>query len=194
MRKLSHLQTEASGQKLVMLACPVPVQSSGAYCLGSRGRHVVQCRRVEPQLCFRSSQHCRRRCFQHSLHNPGHSALHHKPAHPSVCHAAQPPKKDSKTGINSSTGDTASSSTSSSSEDAARKASNAAASTSRHSPASERRGAFSRLPLLGPLQQSIAAFLRSIKQFFGRIPAFIQREKLQRLHKKALDEPDNADR
>ena len=194
MRKVSHLQTEASEQKLVMLGCPVPVQSSGAYCLGSRRRHVVQCRRADPQICLRSSQHCRRRCFGHSLHNHGHPALHHKPPHSRVCHAAQPPKKDSETGISSSAGDTATSSASSSSEDAARKASNASASTSRHSPASEHHGAFSRLPLLGRLQQSIAAFLRSIQQFFGRIPAFIQREKLQRLHKKALDEPDNADR
>lgn len=40
----------------------------------------------------------------------------------------------------------------------------------------------------------IAAFFQRIANFIRGLPAFVQREKLQRLHKKALDDPTNSDR
>ena len=87
---------------------------------------------------------------------------------------------------------------SSSPNDDLRKASNAAASTSASQPAAA--SGSSKQPA-SPVEQvfvaaksKLVAMFQSIAAFFKALPAFIQREKLQRLHKRALDEPTNADR
>ena len=78
--------------------------------------------------------------------------------------------------------------------DESRQASNAAASTSA-SPASETGPDESSFrQFLSQPAKAIAAFLQRIANFLKSFPAYIQREKLQRLHKKALDEPTNAER
>ncbi|KAL3155675.1 hypothetical protein ABBQ32_012702 [Trebouxia sp. C0010 RCD-2024] len=84
--------------------------------------------------------------------------------------------------------------------DESRQASNAAASTSTSSsqpaisrddtkpPASQNHNPFV------SLTKMLLAVFRSIAAFFKAFPAFVQREKLQRLHKRALDNPTDADR
>lgn len=113
-----------------------------------------------------------------------------------LCQAAQQP------GSFQASSDLPASSSSSSSNipasqphvDDSRKASNAAASTSA-SPANETGpdGSSFRQFLSQPAK-ALRAFLRRIAHFLKSFPAYIQREKLQRLHKKALDEPTNAER
>ena len=82
--------------------------------------------------------------------------------------------------------------------DDSRKASNAAASTSDSQPATSPENP---KPPASPYQQlflslesGLMKVLAKMMSFFKSIPAFIQREKLQRLHKRALDNPTDADR
>ena len=83
-------------------------------------------------------------------------------------------------------------------DDDSRKASNAAASTSTSQPAADSGG--SKRPeslteqFFVTLETKLVAIFCSITAFFKGLPAFIQREKLQRLHKRALDDPTNAER
>lgn len=84
------------------------------------------------------------------------------------------------------------------SSDDSRKASNATASTSASEPAAAvNSGKAPRSPVLQFflfLERKLLAFFQKIAAVMGKLPAFIQRERLQRLHKRALDEPDNAER
>ena len=96
-----------------------------------------------------------------------------------------------------SAADSTSAATSPSSDDS-RKASNAAASTSDSQPA---RSPDDAKPPASPYQQlflslerGLMSILAKIVPFFKGFPAFVQREKLQRLHKRALDNPTDADR
>lgn len=96
-----------------------------------------------------------------------------------------------------SAADSTSAATSPSGDDS-RKASNAAASTSDSQPASSPDDT---LPPASPYQQLFLSLesglmnvLAKIMSFLKGFPAFVQREKLQRLHKRALDNPTDADR
>lgn len=84
------------------------------------------------------------------------------------------------------------------SSDESRKASNAAASTSdsqsASSPDSPKTPASPYQQLFLSLESMLLTVLAKIASFFKGFPAFIQREKLQRLHKRALDNPTDADR
>ena len=160
-----------------------------------------------PQRVFRSSTlHAARSFSQQSLGNNRHynPFLFPVPTQRSIrklnqlCQAAQQPGSES---FQASSDLPASSSSSSSSipasqshVDDSRQASNAAASTSA-SPANETGpdGSSFRQFLSQPAK-ALRAFLRRIAHFLKSFPAYIQREKLQRLHKKALDEPTNAER
>ncbi len=158
-----------------------------------------------PQRVFRSSTlHAARSFSQQSLGNNRHynPFLFPVPTQRSIrklnqlCQAAQQP------GSFQASSDLPASSSSSSSNipasqshvDDSRQASNAAASTSA-SPANETGpdGSSFRQFLSQPAK-ALRAFLRRIAHFLKSFPAYIQREKLQRLHKKALDEPTNAER
>ena len=82
--------------------------------------------------------------------------------------------------------------------DDARKASNASASTSASQP--ETAADNSKSPA-SPLRQAVLmlrnkllAIFQGIAAFFKAFPAFVRREKLQHLHKRALDDPTNADK
>lgn len=86
------------------------------------------------------------------------------------------------------------------SNDDSRQASNAAASTSASSsqPAvspddTKPLGSQNHNPFVS-LKRMLLAVFQSIAAFFKALPAFVQREKLQRLHKRALDNPTDADR
>lgn len=84
------------------------------------------------------------------------------------------------------------------SSDDSRKASNAAASTSDSQPASSpddtKPPASPYQQLFLSLERGLMSILAKIVSFFKGFPAFVQREKLQRLHKRALDNPTDADR
>ena len=84
------------------------------------------------------------------------------------------------------------------SNDDSRKASNAAASTSDSQSTSSLDNA---KPPASPYQQFFLSLESALNKFIAKIlsvmkdfPAFVQREKLQRLHKRALDNPTDADR
>lgn len=180
-----------------MLGSQCPQQTNAAPCLRAPGNRSIHSQLVSRLVCSRlhkSTQRCGHTSAPNSLcRKPLRSQLYRQ-LNPLVCHAAQPQKQGPEADIPSSSRDTASTPEAGSLQDTARKASNATASTSGSSTKAETGKSFSRIPLLGALQQSISAFLTSIRKFFGRFPAFIQREKLQRLHKKALDDPSDADR
>lgn len=113
-----------------------------------------------------------------------------------LCQAAQQPDSESFQASSDLRASSSSSSIPSSQSpvDDSRQASNAAASTSA-SPASETGPDESSFrQFLSQPAKAIAAFLQRIAKFLKSFPAYIQREKLQRLHKKALDEPTNAER
>lgn len=84
------------------------------------------------------------------------------------------------------------------SSDESRKASNAAASTSdsqsANSSDSPKTPASPYQQLFLSLESMLLTVLAKIASFFKGFPAFVQREKLQRLHKRALDNPIDADR
>ena len=96
-----------------------------------------------------------------------------------------------------SVADSTSAATSPSSDDS-RKASNAAASTSDSQPASSpddtKPPASPYQQLFLSLESGLMNVLAKIMSFFKGFPAFVQREKLQRLHKRALDNPTDANR
>ena len=173
-----------------MLGSHCPRQTGPLSATGNRSAHYEL---VSPIACSRlhkPKQWCGQMSSPNSLHRkPLRSQLYR----PLTCHAAQPPRQASEAEPPPGSRDAASTPEAGNLQDTARKASNATASTS-DSTKAETGKSSSQIPLLGALQQSILAFLASIRQFLGRFPAFIQREKLQRLHKKALDEPGNADR
>lgn len=79
-----------------------------------------------------------------------------------------------------------------------RQASNAAASTSSGQPATSsddtKPSASQNHNPFVSLKRMLLAVFQSIAAFFKGFPAFVQREKLQRLHKRALDNPADADR
>ncbi len=115
-----------------------------------------------------------------------------------LCQAAQQPGSESFQTSSDLPGTSSSSASSNlpsqSHADDSRQASNAAASTSA-SPANETGPDESGFrQFLSQPAKAIAAFLQRIANFLKSFPAYIQREKLQRLHKKALDEPTNAER
>ena len=115
-----------------------------------------------------------------------------------LCQAAQQPDSESfqaSSDLSASSPSSASSIPSSQSHiDDSRQASNAAASTSA-SPANETGPDESSFrQFLSQPAKAIAAFLQHVANFLKSFPAYIQREKLQRLHKKALDDPTNAER
>ncbi len=159
------------------------------------------------RLCFRASSQlavasCTRPRTCRAMHPRG-QACHTivSPAWQSrnkralLCHAAQPPNNF---GNPASAANSPSSSTpDNASADDSRQASNAAASTSASQAASgdeqgSNESGFKQL--LSQPAKVLAAFFERFLIFLRGLPAFIQREKLQRLHKKALDEPTNAER
>ena len=160
-----------------------------------------------PQRVFRSSTLQAARSFpQQSRGNNRHYNLVLFPVPPQrsirkqyqLCQAAQQPGSESLQPSSdlpaSSSSSTSSISSSQSHVDDSRQASNAAASTSA-SPANETGPDESSFrQFLSQPAKAIAAFLQRIANLFKGFPAYIQREKLQRLHKKALDEPTNAER
>ncbi len=138
-----------------------------------------------------NNRHCNRFLFS----VPGQQSIRKQNQ---LCQAAQQPDSESFQASSdlpaSSSSSTSSIPSSQSPLDDSRQASNAAASTSA-SPASETgpdEGSFRQF--LSQPAKAIAAFLQRIANLFKSFPAYIQREKLQRLHKKALDEPTNAER
>lgn len=88
--------------------------------------------------------------------------------------------------------------TAASSSNDARQASNAAASTSSSQPATTpddaTPAARQNRNLFLAVRSMLLAVFQSIARLFKGLPAFVQREKLQRLHKRALDNPTDADR
>ena len=116
---------------------------------------------------------------------------------PARCQAAQPHSEGHRAGQSSSSDAALPSPASDAPMDSARQASNAATSSSAKASASDgqqgpKKTSFVRL-LMNPFAV-LAALLRRIAYFFRGIPAFVAKENLQRLHKKALDEPKNAER
>lgn len=112
-----------------------------------------------------------------------------------LCYAEHTPENTSFTDI--STSAASSSTPTTTSVDDSRQASNAAASTSgSQTPPDSEKGSDenSFRQLLTQPAKVIAAFFQRIANFIQGLPAFVQREKLQRLHKKALDDPTNSDR
>lgn len=115
-----------------------------------------------------------------------------------ICQAAQPRNNESF----EATSDLPASSSSSAmpsnaSVDDSRQASNAAASTSATQPTANSwkdpdKNSF-RHVLTQPVRV-LAALFQRLANFIRSLPAYIQREKLQRLHRKALDDPLNAER
>ena len=164
-----------------------------------------------PQRVFRSSTLRAARSFSQQLRGRAFTGsnchcnrlLLSVPAHQStrkqqLCQAAQQPDSESfqaSSDLPASSPSTASSIPSSQSHiDDSRQASNAAASTSAN-PANETGPDESSFwQFLSQPAKAIAAFLQHIANFLKSFPAYIQREKLQRLHKKALDDPTNAER
>lgn len=115
-----------------------------------------------------------------------------------LCQAAQQPDSESfqaSSDLPASSPSSASSIPSSQSHiDDSRKASNAAASTSASPANGTGPDESSFRQFLSQPAKAIAAFLQHIVNFLKSFPAYIQSEKLQRLHKKALDDPTNAER
>ena len=160
-----------------------------------------------PPRVFRSStQHAARSFSQQSRGNNRHYNRFFPPVPTQqsirkqnhLCQAAQQPGSKSFQASPdlpaSSSSSTSSIPASQSHVDNSRQASNAAASTSA-SPANETGPDESSFrQFLSQPAKALRAFLRRIAHFLKSFPAYIQREKLQRLHKKALDEPTNAER
>lgn len=142
-----------------------------------------------PQLARRSHCHIR----SHTRHS--HTLLHRQ-QHRHICQAVRPPDKGSQASEPSPSQDPNRDRLPISNADQlARQASNATASTSAASASSASSEKKSPWPvrLFAILQGRILTMLAQIKRALQQVPAFVQREKLQRLHKQALDQPGNPD-
>ena len=178
---------------LVIQCCLEPSAASQRHCQHSH--QTIRCARLKPCQLPKVRQLARRSHLSHTRHN--HTPLH-RHQHRHICQAARPPQKGSEGSEPSSPSQDAlrDKIPTSDADQMARKASNATASTS--APSSARSAppeTFGPWPisLFAALQQKFWAMLAQIKKALQRVPAFVQREKLQRLHKQALDEPGNPD-
>lgn len=132
--------------------------------------------------------------YRHIALHPWHST----PQQTQICQAAQPHNSERFEATSDlPASSSASAMPSNASVDDSRQASNAAASTS----ASQTIASSQKDPneknfrhFLTQPARVLAALFQRIANFIRSLPAYIQREKLQRLHRKALDDPTNAER
>lgn len=178
----------------------LPTKSSplhvGPQRLQKPQRHSIVCKTSSP-LATRwtrastpgSVWSCRRSGLpgQRSFRSPGQAVYPATASRITVCSAGGSSQDFATAGSSSFNND-----------DDSRKASNAAASTSASQPAavsggSKRPDSLTEQFFLA-VETKLVAIFRSITAFFKGLPAFVQREKLQRLHKRALDDPTNPER